>query len=220
MAVLSELVPHFFPSGHDIQSLLLFKIRALGQIRIFRTKLAAALDSKLVEPKLAAFAAGRGYSSGAARLNCGFFGSLSGFAFISVVLISAKLVGGRLGQNGRATSFPPRGSMLGLHVRPAYWPGSHDPSELPALSFGFQIMLLSQEMVSKGVQRTVVSTDLLELKFAGPGKPFFVTMLLYLDEEWPLNWDAETMILDPRSGTGVFVRPAPCRMLLMDQVHL
>jgi hypothetical protein len=54
---------------------------------------------------------------------------------------------------------------------------------------------------------------------AEPGKPFFVTMLLYVDEAWQLEWDAETMILDSGSNTGVFVRPAPGRMLLLDQVH-
>jgi hypothetical protein len=53
---------------------------------------------------------------------------------------------------------------------------------------------------------------------AEPGKPFFVTMLVYVDEVWELEWDAETMILDSGSNTGVFIRPVPGRMLLLDQV--
>ena len=44
-------------------------------------------------------------------------------------------------------------------------------------------------------------------------------MLLYVDEAWELEWDAETMILDSGSNTGVFVRPVPGRMLLLDQVY-
>lgn len=50
-----------------------------------------------------------------------------------------------------------------------------------------------------------------------PGKPLFVSMLIYLNEEWPEDYDAETLVLDPASQTGVFVRPKPGRVLLMDQ---
>lgn len=50
-----------------------------------------------------------------------------------------------------------------------------------------------------------------------PGKPLFVSMLMYLDEEWPEEYDAETLFLDPETSTGVFVRPAAGRVLLMDQ---
>ncbi|KAK3272238.1 hypothetical protein CYMTET_19455 [Cymbomonas tetramitiformis] len=49
------------------------------------------------------------------------------------------------------------------------------------------------------------------------GKPLFVSLLLYLNDEWPLQWDGETMFLDERTGTGVFVRPQPYRAVLMDQ---
>jgi hypothetical protein len=38
-------------------------------------------------------------------------------------------------------------------------------------------------------------------------RPLFVTLLLYLDDEWPLNFDAETLILDSSTGTGVFEKP-------------
>ncbi|CAM9666017.1 unnamed protein product, partial [Phaeothamnion confervicola] len=50
-----------------------------------------------------------------------------------------------------------------------------------------------------------------------PGKPLFVTLLVYLNDRWPREWDAETLFLDPVSETGVFVRPAPGRVVLMDQ---
>ena len=48
-----------------------------------------------------------------------------------------------------------------------------------------------------------------------PGRPLFVSVLLYLNETWPEDCHAETLILDPESQTGVFVRPAPGRMLIM-----
>lgn len=43
-------------------------------------------------------------------------------------------------------------------------------------------------------------------------------MLLYLNEEWPMELDAETLAVDIDSDTGVFIRPRPGRVLLMDQV--
>eukprot|EP00798_Chlamydomonas_sp_ICE-L_P018106 gene18106-24538_t len=50
-----------------------------------------------------------------------------------------------------------------------------------------------------------------------PGKPLFVSMLVYLNEEWKEEWNSETMFLDPESACGLFVRPQPGRMVLMDQ---
>ena len=40
------------------------------------------------------------------------------------------------------------------------------------------------------------------------GKPYFVTMLVYVNNGWPRAWDAETMFLDMESDTGIFVRPS------------
>ncbi|KAJ1468226.1 hypothetical protein T484DRAFT_1661647, partial [Baffinella frigidus] len=50
-----------------------------------------------------------------------------------------------------------------------------------------------------------------------PGKPRLVSALVYLDDEWPLEWGGETLFLDPGSATGALVRPAPGRLILMDQ---
>eukprot|EP01023_Acetabularia_acetabulum_P002205 TRINITY_DN10843_c0_g1_i1.p1 TRINITY_DN10843_c0_g1~~TRINITY_DN10843_c0_g1_i1.p1 ORF type:complete len:320 (-),score=47.34 TRINITY_DN10843_c0_g1_i1:1111-2070(-) len=49
------------------------------------------------------------------------------------------------------------------------------------------------------------------------GKPLFVSMLIYLNESWEREWDAETLFLDSVSDTGVFVRPKSGRIVLMDQ---
>ena len=50
-------------------------------------------------------------------------------------------------------------------------------------------------------------------------RPLFVSALVYLNgpEPWTPEKDAETLVLDPGTGTGVFIRPAPGRVLLMDQ---
>jgi hypothetical protein len=48
------------------------------------------------------------------------------------------------------------------------------------------------------------------------GKPLFVSALLYLDAHWPNEFDAETLFLDPPTGTGIFVRPKEGRIVLMD----
>lgn len=50
-----------------------------------------------------------------------------------------------------------------------------------------------------------------------PGMPLFVTLLIYLDADWRRDWDAETLFLDPPTGTGVFVRPRGGRVIVMDQ---
>ncbi|CAN0069334.1 unnamed protein product [Pylaiella littoralis] len=50
-----------------------------------------------------------------------------------------------------------------------------------------------------------------------PGMPLFATLLLYLDQDWRREWDAETLFLDPVSGTGAFVRPRIGRAVVMDQ---
>ena len=38
-----------------------------------------------------------------------------------------------------------------------------------------------------------------------PHKPLFVTALVYLNPEWPEDWDAETLFLDPKTGTALCV---------------
>jgi len=50
-----------------------------------------------------------------------------------------------------------------------------------------------------------------------PGKPLFVSLLLYLDDSWPLDNNAETLFLDSLTETGVVVRPKPYRAVLFDQ---
>lgn len=50
-----------------------------------------------------------------------------------------------------------------------------------------------------------------------PDRPLFVSMLIYPQGSWPQDFDAETLFLDPETGTGVFSRPAPYRVVLMDQ---
>jgi len=49
------------------------------------------------------------------------------------------------------------------------------------------------------------------------GKPLFVTLLLYLNEEWKRDWGAATMFLDDATEAGAFVRPKPYRAVLMEQ---
>lgn len=51
-----------------------------------------------------------------------------------------------------------------------------------------------------------------------PGRPLFASLILYLDDEWRREWDAETLFLDTMSDVGVVVRPKRCRAILMDQV--
>ncbi|KAK9804412.1 hypothetical protein WJX72_011538 [[Myrmecia] bisecta] len=50
-----------------------------------------------------------------------------------------------------------------------------------------------------------------------PGKPLFVSLMVYLDEAWPRDWDAETLFLDSANDVGVIVRPKRFRAVLMDQ---
>ena len=49
------------------------------------------------------------------------------------------------------------------------------------------------------------------------GKPLFVSLILYLDGRWRREWDAETLFLEPESGTGLIVQPRPRRAVLMHQ---
>ena len=50
------------------------------------------------------------------------------------------------------------------------------------------------------------------------GRPLFVSAMVYLNPgPWHAAFDAETLFLDPGTGTGVFVRPQPGRVVLMDQ---
>ena len=49
------------------------------------------------------------------------------------------------------------------------------------------------------------------------GLPLFVSAILYLDEEWPDDYEAETQFLDRQTGAGFFVRPKMGRVVLMDQ---
>ena len=53
-----------------------------------------------------------------------------------------------------------------------------------------------------------------------PGRPLFVSMLLYLNEVWADDMHAETLLLDPGAQVGVFVRPAAGRVLLMVRLEL
>eukprot|EP00808_Paulinella_micropora_P015331 g59744.t1 len=50
-----------------------------------------------------------------------------------------------------------------------------------------------------------------------PGKPLFVSMLIYLCKVWPRHFGGETLFLDDDTDTGILVRPKPFRMVLMDQ---
>lgn len=50
-----------------------------------------------------------------------------------------------------------------------------------------------------------------------PGRPRFVSMLVYLNSAWPLDHGAETLFLDGSSDSGLYVRPRPGRVVLMDQ---
>lgn len=40
-----------------------------------------------------------------------------------------------------------------------------------------------------------------------PGAPLLVSLLLYLDADWPRDWGAETHCLDVPSDSGLIVRP-------------
>ena len=50
------------------------------------------------------------------------------------------------------------------------------------------------------------------------GRPLLVSLLLYLDDRWPRQWDAETLFLDGDTDIGIVVRPKRFRAVLMDQV--
>uniref|UniRef100_A0A7S0WFF4 Fe2OG dioxygenase domain-containing protein n=1 Tax=Chlamydomonas leiostraca TaxID=1034604 RepID=A0A7S0WFF4_9CHLO len=50
-----------------------------------------------------------------------------------------------------------------------------------------------------------------------PRRPRFVTLLLYLNEAWGEELQAETLFADPSADAGIFVRPIPGRVVLMDQ---
>ena len=49
------------------------------------------------------------------------------------------------------------------------------------------------------------------------GKPLFVSLLVYLDELWRQEWDAETIFLEPAIGAGFLVQPRHGRAVLMHQ---
>jgi len=50
-----------------------------------------------------------------------------------------------------------------------------------------------------------------------PGKPLLVSMIVYLNSEWDRDWAADTLFLDSETSTGVFARPKPGRVVLMEQ---
>ena len=50
-----------------------------------------------------------------------------------------------------------------------------------------------------------------------PGQPMFVSLLLYLDRDWPRDFAAETLFLDGDFDVGLAVRPKAYRAILMDQ---
>ena len=45
-----------------------------------------------------------------------------------------------------------------------------------------------------------------------PGKPLFVSLLLYLNDAWAREWDAETLFLDADTDVGLVVRPKRCEL--------
>mmetsp|Transcript_6560 Transcript_6560/g.24355 ORF Transcript_6560/g.24355 Transcript_6560/m.24355 type:complete len:245 (+) Transcript_6560:998-1732(+) len=49
------------------------------------------------------------------------------------------------------------------------------------------------------------------------GHPLFASVVIYLDREWPEEYQAETLFMDIDSGVGVCVRPSGGRAVLMDQ---
>ena len=49
------------------------------------------------------------------------------------------------------------------------------------------------------------------------GKPLFVSLIVYPDEVWRQDWDAETLFLEPSTGAGLIVQPRPGRAVLMHQ---
>ncbi len=52
------------------------------------------------------------------------------------------------------------------------------------------------------------------------GKPLCVSAILYLNEDWPPEYDAETLFLDPGTGTGALVRGrAPCTGRMCGRAH-
>jgi len=50
-----------------------------------------------------------------------------------------------------------------------------------------------------------------------PGKPLFVSLILYTDAPWRRDWHAETLFLEPDTGVGLLVQPRPGRVVLMHQ---
>jgi probable phosphoglycerate mutase len=49
------------------------------------------------------------------------------------------------------------------------------------------------------------------------GRPLLVSLLVYVDEHWRRDWDAETLFLEQGSGVGLLVQPRPGRAVLMHQ---
>ena len=49
------------------------------------------------------------------------------------------------------------------------------------------------------------------------GKPLFVSLLVYCNERWKAEWDAETLFLNSDKGAGLIVQPRPGRAVLMHQ---
>lgn len=50
-----------------------------------------------------------------------------------------------------------------------------------------------------------------------PGKPRFVTALIYLNSEWEEAWGAPTRFLDPPTEEVLSISPMPGRVVLLDQ---
>ena len=49
------------------------------------------------------------------------------------------------------------------------------------------------------------------------GKPLLVSLIVYLNGDWDANWAADTLVLDSGTECGVFIRPKPGRVVIMDQ---
>ena len=44
---------------------------------------------------------------------------------------------------------------------------------------------------------------------AEAGKPLLVSLMVYCNERWKAEWDAETLFLNSDSGAGIIMQPRP-----------
>mmetsp|Transcript_5477 Transcript_5477/g.17630 ORF Transcript_5477/g.17630 Transcript_5477/m.17630 type:complete len:174 (-) Transcript_5477:77-598(-) len=50
-----------------------------------------------------------------------------------------------------------------------------------------------------------------------PGKPLFVSLVVYTDAAWPPSTHADTLFVQPEGGVGLLVQPRPGRCVLLQQ---